>query len=69
MPRRPVIKPIKRLAKTPSAFAQQPAIVPPGLEVTRCPSGQDTRFAFTPPAGWTGQITRDWLARRLESKR
>lgn len=44
--------------------ADAPAIFPPGLKVTHCPHGVDTRFTFTPPPGWRGQITADWRERR-----
>lgn len=47
-----------------------PAIIPPGLEVTDCPSGKDHRFTFTPPdKRWEGAITQDWRARRLAEQR
>lgn len=39
-------------------------IVPAGVKVTICPSGQDQRFTFHPPKGWRGQITRDWMERK-----
>lgn len=38
------------------------------VQVTVCPSGSDDRFAFIPPHGWVGEITRDWLARRLSER-
>lgn len=49
--------------------ADAPAIVPQGLQVTVCPSGRDTRFTFTPPPGWRGQITHDWRARRAQERK
>ena len=30
-----------------------------------CPAFKDTRFAFDPPPGWVGEITRDWQESRL----
>lgn len=33
-----------------------------GVKVTPCPCGIDQRFTFTPPPGWVGEITRDWMA-------
>jgi len=41
-----------------------PAVVPPGVRVQVCPSGRDQRYTFTPPPGWRGTITRDWIERR-----
>ena len=45
-------------------FKTAEPIYPPGLQVTICPTGIDTRFtAVIPPGG--GVITRDWRERRL----
>lgn len=35
-------------------------------KVTVCPSSRDNRYTFTPPPGWRGVITTDWLDRRLQ---
>jgi hypothetical protein len=45
--------------------ADAPVIVPPGLQVTICPSGRDTRYTPDPAIAGHGQITRDWIDRRL----
>ena len=42
-----------------------PAIVPADVKVTIAPPFRDTRFVFDPPPGWRGEITTDWLDRRL----
>ena len=47
---------------------EQKVIVPPHVKVTVCPSGRDDRFTFTPPPGWRGAITTDWLDRRLREQ-
>lgn len=38
---------------------------PDSVKVQRLPCGRDTRFTFDPPKGWKGQITQDWMDRRL----
>jgi hypothetical protein len=50
-------------------FAPDAAIVvPPGLQVTRCPGYQgDYRIQIQPEPGWQGEITRDWLMSRQGS--
>lgn len=58
-------QPLSRLTLPPDA----PAIVPPGVKVTQCPHGVDSRFTFTPPPGWRGQITKDWRERRMREGR
>lgn len=44
------------------------AIVTPRTKITSvaAPPG---RYAFNPPKGWVGEITKDWRARRLEGLR
>jgi len=42
------------------------ANVPAHVRVQVIPHCVDQRFTFTPPPGWVGQITADWLARRQE---
>lgn len=42
-------------------------IWPDHVQVQRAPTPRDDRFTFTPPPGWKGQITQDWLNRRLEA--
>lgn len=37
-------------------------IVPPGVKVTHCPSGRDTRYLVEGPV--LGEFTRDWIAKR-----
>ncbi|MEY2854627.1 MAG: hypothetical protein RL030_1759 [Pseudomonadota bacterium] len=54
-------KPLHGIRLDPAA----PAIVPPNVKRTVAPTPQDTRFTFTTPRGWCGQITRDWLDARL----
>lgn len=40
---------------------------PEHIQIQKVPSGRDTRFTFDPPPGWRGQITKDWMNRRLSS--
>lgn len=47
--------------------ADAEVIVPPGVKVTRCPSGRDTRYTVEGPV--VGEFTRDWLQRRKGGKR
>lgn len=39
-----------------------------GAKITRAETPRG-RFEFAPPAGWVGEITKDWRARRLEECR
>lgn len=43
-------------------FRSAEPVMPPGVKVTRCPSGRDTRFTVEGPV--VGEFTRDWLSRR-----
>jgi hypothetical protein len=52
---------------TQANFKDQPAIIPPGVKVQRCPSGVDMRFRFDPPKGWVGEVSRHWLAERMHN--
>lgn len=36
---------------------------PDGYKKTVAPTPKDDRFSFTPPPGWKGQITQDWMDR------
>lgn len=56
------IKP-KALALAKDALAATQAREP---KITRAKPFVDKRFAFDPPPGWVGQITRDWRERRLQ---
>lgn len=40
---------------------------PEHIQIQKVPAGRDTRFTFDPPPGWRGQITEDWMNRRLGS--
>lgn len=42
-------------------------IIPPGVKVTRCPSGRDTRYTVEGPI--VGEFTRDWNNKRKGGKR
>lgn len=53
---------------TQANFKDQKAIIPPGVKKQVCPSGVDTRFTFTPPKGWVGEVSRHWLAERMHNK-
>lgn len=44
-------------------------IITEQTRITRAAPFVDRRFAFDPPPGWTGQITRDWRERRLGAQR
>jgi len=57
--RRPT--PPKIAMETPGRAQQRR--VAPGVRATVCPTPAD-RYTFTPPPGWTGQITRDRDERR-----
>lgn len=46
-------------------FRNAEPVVPPGVKVTQCPSGRDTRFTVEGPV--VGEFTRDWLAKRKQS--
>lgn len=41
-------------------------IITERTKITSAEPFVDRRFAFDPPKGWQGQITRDWLDRRLQ---
>lgn len=43
-----------------------PAIVPPGVKRTVCPSGRDHRFTADPLLAGRGVISGDWRERRLQ---
>ncbi len=73
-PKKPKVKAaMTAIKKLPPACAPKHVKSPwkPGQEVvhkgnvTICPSGIDQRFTFTPPPGWVGEITRDWMAANL----
>lgn len=73
-PKKPKVKAaMTAIKKLPPACAPKHVKAPwkPGQEVvhkgkvTLCPSGIDQRFTFTPPPGWVGEITRDWMAANL----
>ncbi len=50
--------------KTP---AKAPTITwPEHVKVQVAPTPKDSRFTFDAPEGWKGQITRDWMDRRLQ---
>lgn len=52
---------------TPPAKPVAPVITwPDNVKVTKAPTPKDSRFTFDPPPGWKGQITRDWMDRRLQ---
>lgn len=53
--------------KTPHANPGAAVIWPEHVKPQEVPCGRDTRFTFDPPPGWRGQITQDWLDRRLQS--
>lgn len=36
---------------------------PDHVKIQKIGHGEDTRFKFTPPSGWKGEITKDWEAR------
>lgn len=55
---KPYVPPVHRPAQI---------IWPENVQVQRIPTPQDTRFTFTPPKGWKGEITRDWMDRRLQA--
>lgn len=68
---RPVARPVQRTYKTTSIAKARltldpaaPAIVPPGVKITRCPSGEDMRFRADPRIRGRGVISRDWQRRR-----
>jgi hypothetical protein len=46
-----------------------PAIVPPHVKPTICPSGRDHRFTADPSLAGRGVITSDWRERRLQEAR
>ena len=53
--------------KKPTIFKKDATITTPKeVKVQICPRFPD-RFAFTPPKGWKGEITKDQQARRLEA--
>ncbi len=39
---------------------------PDHVKVQFAPQHKDSRFSFDPPPGWKGQITQDWMDRRLQ---
>jgi hypothetical protein len=51
------------------SWATAEPVIPPHVKVQRLPSGKDERFSFTPPPGWRGAITQDWLNRRLQESK
>lgn len=53
--------------KTASIKSTRDATVtwPAHVKVQKAPDFKDTRFTFDPPPGWKGQITADWMDRRL----
>lgn len=36
---------------------------PDHVKIQKLAHGEDTRFKFTPPKGWKGEITKDWESR------
>lgn len=49
-------------------FKSQKAIIPKHIKVKVCPHEVDMRYKFQPPKGWTGEVTKAWLAERNQSK-
>lgn len=43
-----------------------PALVPPGVKLTVCPSGRDHRFTADPHLAGRGVISNDWRERRMQ---
>lgn len=58
---------VRKSKTAPAPTDVQPAEViwPKGVKVTSIPT-PPSRFAFEPPPGWRGQITHDWMDRRLQ---
>ena len=68
MPSRTAPKPkpveIRRAPPAPTAAKPAKVIWPEHVKVQTIPT-PPSRFAFEPPKGWRGQITHDWMDRRL----
>lgn len=56
---------ITNRAKEPEAPKAKKIVWPEHVKVQAIPT-PPPRFAFTPPPGWRGQITQDWMDRRLQ---
>lgn len=54
----------KRINLSEKLEAQAAITWPAHVQVQRIPHGVDIRFTFTPPPGWVGEITRDWMMDR-----
>jgi len=53
--------------RKPTIFKKDATVtMPASVKVQVCPRFPD-RFAFEPPKGWKGQITKDQQARRMEA--
>jgi hypothetical protein len=62
--KKPVQIHITSKAKQPAAPVNAKIVWPEHVKVQAIPT-PPPRFAFTPPPGWRGQITHDWMDRRL----
>jgi hypothetical protein len=62
--KKPVQIHITSKAKQPAAPVNAKIVWPEHVAVQVIPT-PPPRFSFTPPAGWRGQITHDWMNRRL----
>lgn len=67
---KPKAMPVEVRKKTPAPVAAQPeeVIWPKGVKLTTIPT-PPSRFHFEPPPGWRGQITHDWMDRRMARSR
>lgn len=52
-----------------TAFLACEPVITADTKITRAEPFVDRRFVGETPPGWVGQITRDWLERRLEQQR
>ena len=63
--KKPVPIYITSKSKQPAAPVNAKVVWPEHVKVQAIPT-PPPRFAFTPPPGWRGQITHDWMDRRLQ---
>ena len=61
------LAPVKMNTKPKVLSIRTKIVWPDSVKVQVIETKLDTRFLFVPPPGWRGEITRDWLDRRLQS--
>jgi hypothetical protein len=58
------VRPVQQVVSIKHKPLAGPAVVPPGLQVTVCPSGRDERYSVDPATFTGGELMAEWRQRR-----